>query len=140
MNSSSKAEDLTTNLQAAALWATQWDIEFNWAKCKILHFGRGHAPDLVVEDELDRHVLEQVDSFRDLGVLHSLDVKHHQKVAAAVVNARSAAFLIRRVFTYPTPEVFLKANTALVRTVVRPGPRLRLGKCPRHGHHAGCIA
>ncbi len=37
VNSSSKAEDLTTDLQAAALWATQWDVEFSWAKCKTLH-------------------------------------------------------------------------------------------------------
>ncbi len=118
VNSSSKADDLTTDLQAAALWATQWDMEFSWAKCKTLHFGRGQAPDLAVEDELGSHVLEQVDSFKDLGVLHSPDMKHYEQVDAAVAMARSAAYLIRRAFTYLTPELFLKVYTALVRPVL----------------------
>ncbi len=103
VNSSSKADDLTTDLQAAALWATQWDMEFSWAKCKTLHCGHG---------------LAQVDSFKDLGVLHSPDMKHHEQVDAAVAKARSAAYLIRRAFTFLTPEVFLKAYTALVRPVL----------------------
>ncbi len=60
----------------------------------------GPAPDLAVEDELGSHVLAQVDSFKDLGVLHSPDMKHHAQVDAAVAKARSAAYLIRRAFTY----------------------------------------
>ncbi len=104
--------------QAAALWATQWDMEFSWAKCKSLHFSRGQSPDLPVEDELGSHVLEQVDSFKYLGVLQSPDMKHHEQVDAAVANARSAAYLIRRAFSYFTPELFPKAYTALVRPVL----------------------
>ncbi len=69
-----------------------------------MHFGRGQAPDLAVEDELGSHVLEQVDSFKDLGVLHSPDMKHHEQVDAAVAKARSAAYLIRRAFTGSVSE------------------------------------
>ncbi len=65
VNSSSKAEDIMIDLQAAAFRVTQWDMEFSWAKCKTLHFGRCQAPDLAFEDELGSHVLEQVDSFMD---------------------------------------------------------------------------
>ncbi len=65
VNLSSKAEDLTTDLQAAALWATQWDMEFSWWRCKTSHFGRDQAPDLADEDALGSHVLGQVDSSKD---------------------------------------------------------------------------
>ncbi len=50
-----------------------------------MHFGRGQAPNLV-------------NSFKDLGVFLTPDMKHYEQVDAAVAKARSAAFLIRRVF------------------------------------------
>ncbi len=65
MNSSSKAEDLTTDLYAAALWAMEWDMEFNRTKCKILYSGRAQAPDKAFEAEHDRDVLVLVNSFKD---------------------------------------------------------------------------
>ncbi len=71
VNGLSKAEDLTTYLQAVALRATQCDMELSWVKCKTWHFGRGQAPELAVEDELGSHVMEQVDYFKDLEMFHS---------------------------------------------------------------------
>ncbi len=55
-----------------------------------------------------------MDSFKDMGVLHSPDVKHHEQADVSVAKARSAAYRIGRVFGYLSPEVFLRACTALV--------------------------
>ncbi len=49
-NCSSKANDLLADMHTAALWASQWDMEFSWMKCKTMHFGRGQAPILAVTD------------------------------------------------------------------------------------------
>ncbi len=54
------------------------------------------------EDELNSHVLEQLDLFKDLEVLHSPDIKRHEQVDTAVAKAKSAACLIRRAFNYLT--------------------------------------
>ncbi len=61
----SKAKDFTADLHTAALWTTLWDIEFGCAKCKTLLFGRGQVPNLAVEDERGRHVLELVNAFKN---------------------------------------------------------------------------
>ncbi len=62
--------------------------------------------------------MKLVKLFKDLGVIHCPDMKNHQQVGVAVAKARSAAYLIRRVFRQLCPEVFLSAYTALVRPVL----------------------
>ncbi len=83
-----------------------------------MHFGRGQAPNLAVEDELERHGLEPLDAFKDLGVDLSPELKHHTQVNAAVKKARNAAFLNRRVFRRLPTKMVLRAYTAYVRPVL----------------------
>ncbi len=52
-----------------------------------MHFGRGQATYLAVEDELERHNLEPLDAFKDLGVVLSPELKHDIQVVAAVKKA-----------------------------------------------------
>ncbi len=63
---------------------------------------------LTVEKELVNHVLEQLDYFKDVGMRHRPDNKHHVYVDAAFAKVGSAGYLIRSAFTYLTPEVFLR--------------------------------
>ncbi len=49
-----------------------------------MHFGRGQAPNLAVEDEFERHDLKPLDAFKYLGVVLSPELKHHIHVDAAV--------------------------------------------------------
>ncbi len=85
------------------------------AKCKPVHFGRGQAPNPAVKDELDRHVLEPLNAFKDLVVVLFLVLKHYDLVDAAVKKARNAIFLISRVFRHLPTKVFLRAFPVLVR-------------------------
>ncbi len=83
-----------------------------------MHFGRGKAPNLAVQDVLETHNLELLDAFKDLGAALSPELKHHIQFDAAVKKARNAAFLIRRVFRDLPTKVFMRAYTALVRSVL----------------------
>ncbi len=68
-------------------------MQFSWSKCKT-----SQALDLAVVDELQRHELEPLNAFKDLGVVPSPKLKHHDQFDAAVKKARNAAFLIKCVF------------------------------------------
>ncbi len=52
-----------------------------------MHFGRVQAPNLAVEDELERHDLELLDAFQDLGVVLTPEFHHHIQVDASVKKA-----------------------------------------------------
>ncbi len=41
-------------------------MQFSWSKCKTMHVWRGQAPNLVTEDELERHDLQPLEAFKDL--------------------------------------------------------------------------
>ncbi len=71
-----------------------------------MHFGRGQAPILAVTDEQGSQELEWVNSVKDLGVILTTDMKQHEQVDVAVAKARSAAYLIKRVFYHVTRQCF----------------------------------
>ncbi len=50
----------------------------------LLVMSQNQAPDLVVEDELDRHDLKTMNSFKELDVVLYSDIKHIERVDAAV--------------------------------------------------------
>ncbi len=75
-----------------------------------MYFGRGQAPNLAVVDEQGRHDLELVNLLKDLGVILSPDMKHHEQVDVAVAKAKSTVFPIRTVFHHPSPKVFLRTH------------------------------
>ncbi len=45
-------------------------------------------------DELERHDLEPLDAFKDLGVVLSPELKYHDQIDAVVKEVRNTAFLI----------------------------------------------
>ncbi len=78
---------LTPDLHAALLW----DMKFSWPQCNMLHFGTGQAPNLAVEDEQGRCVLELVNFIEDLGAIPNPDMKHPEQGDTPLEKARSAA-------------------------------------------------
>ncbi len=90
----SQSKDHSASLHTAALWAAQWVFQFRWSKCRTMQFERGQALNLAAEDELWRHDIEPVNAFKDLGVVLSPELKHHDQVDAVVKKARNAALLI----------------------------------------------
>ncbi len=59
-----------------------------------------------------------LNAFKDLGVVLSPELKHHDQVDAAVKKARNTNFVIRHVFRDASPKVLLRFYTALVRQVL----------------------
>ncbi len=62
INCPSKADDLSAEMHTVALWASQWNLEFSWTKCKTMHFGRGQAPNRAVTDKQGSHEVERVNT------------------------------------------------------------------------------
>ena len=116
------SEDDCMNLQRIldqlGAWAETWQMEFNAAKCKVIHFGRnnprfhytmgGHAPAGVV--------LEAVKVEKDVGVMISDDMKPSVQCNTAAKKANAVLGRMARSFTYRDREVWLR----LYKTYVRP--------------------
>ncbi len=60
VNSSSKAKDLSADLNTAVMWATHWDKAFRWTKWKTRYFVGGRASNVTFEGEPSRHDLKLV--------------------------------------------------------------------------------
>ena len=62
-------------------WSKTWQQPFNAKKCKVMHFGTknpGHSY------ELNGHVLEAINSEKDLGVMIDNSLKFHIHTAIRV--------------------------------------------------------
>ncbi len=67
---SSRVADLNRDLVDAVDWASDWAMEFNMAKCNVMHFGPGIASDIVMNVNDEVHLLPAVQLVRDLGVYY----------------------------------------------------------------------
>ena len=74
-------------------WAKQWMMEFNVAKCKVLHAGRTHG---MKEYTMEGKTLEIVHEGKDLGVMVHKTMNRSRQVAAAVKKANRALAQLRR--------------------------------------------
>ncbi len=63
---SSRVADLNRDLVAAVNLAGDWAMEFNVAKCNVMHFGPGTASDMVMGVNNEVHLLPAVQTGRDL--------------------------------------------------------------------------
>lgn len=83
-------------------WAEEWQMEFNSAKCKVIHFGRrnqqfsytmgGYAP--------AGTILEAVVEEKDIRIIISNTLKPSSQCAAAVKKAGQVLGRMARSFTY----------------------------------------
>ena len=104
---------LQNDLNVLAAWSVTWQLAFNEAKCKSLHFGRTNS---MLPYTLNDTQLEQATVERDLGVLIDVDLKFRQHAAAAVAKASQILAVIKRSFS------LLDRTTLplLYKTLVRP--------------------
>ena len=79
-------EQLQEDLDKCTVWAKQWMMEFNVAKCKVLHAGRTNR---MKEYTMVGKILEKVQE-KDLGVMVHKAMNGSRQVAEAVTNANRA--------------------------------------------------
>lgn len=112
-----EVNSLMEDLRKTFLWTSVWDMRLNVAKSQHLHLGPGPAPQLVMPDNT-RELLPVPLAHKttDLGVIVNSENKSTDQVTAAVKKARRMLAMLNRTFSKMSPEVFLPAYSALVRS------------------------
>ena len=72
------------NLNSLIQWTDQWQMKFNFEKCKIMHIRHRNIQHTY---EMNGHVLHTVESEKDLGVIIRSDLKASDQCASAYAKA-----------------------------------------------------
>ena len=78
-------EKLQKALDGLVEWSTTWGMEFNVAKCKVMHVGQrnpGHVYNMAGKD------LEETEEEKDIGVTVTKDQRPSQQCRRAARTAR----------------------------------------------------
>ncbi|XP_060710826.1 uncharacterized protein LOC132835701, partial [Hemiscyllium ocellatum] len=127
-------------------WAEMWQMEFNVAKCEVVHFGRNNK---MMDYWANGRLLGSVDEQRDLGVHVHRSLKVATQVNSAVRKAYGVLGFIGRGIEFRSPEVMLQLYKTLRQQQLEgqelgPGGQLEavfhnLKKIFLHGHRSGII-
>ena len=104
------------SVTSAAIWAIDWDMEFNNTKCHHLHIGK-HDSNLnyTIEHQGTDCVITKVDSEKDLGVTIDKNLNFREHISSKINLANRNVGIIFRTFTYLDPEMFKNLYKSIVR-------------------------
>jgi hypothetical protein len=85
-------------------WASQWGVEFNVKKCKVMHLGNNTEQ----EYYMNGHKLEVTEEERDIGVIVSKNLKPASQCKKAARTAQTVLSQISRAFHYRDRHVFIR--------------------------------
>jgi hypothetical protein len=99
-------------LDALCGWAKKWGMEFNVAKCKIMHLGNQNP---MHQFTMEGQVLQQTKEERDIGVTVQHNLKPTAQCAKAAKTAQAVLGQICRAFHYRDRHVFVRLYKQYVR-------------------------
>ena len=105
-------EKLQKALDGLVEWSTTWGMEFNVAKCKVMHVGQrnpGHVYNMAGKD------LEETEEEKDIGVTVTKDQRPSQQCRRAARTARGVLSQIQRAFHYRDKKTFKNLYVQYVR-------------------------
>ena len=103
------------DLQKLLDWSKKWQLPFNTAKCKVLHYGKDNPHfNYIMENNILKKALEE----KDLGVTFddNLNFKIHIRNITAKANSRVG--LIKRSFLHLSIDSFIPLFKALIRPLL----------------------
>ena len=106
------AQELQCALDKAIEWANTWQMTFNVAKCKVIHFGKDNPRTIYT---MGGSNLESIAVERDLGILIHESLKPSVHCATAVKKANMVLGQIRRTFTFSDREILVRLHKMFVR-------------------------
>jgi len=99
-------------------WSDIWNLKLNVNKCKVVCYRRNRPTEgnyyMKISDT--NLILEELDSFKDLGVIFDNQLSFHQHCYDKINKAYSILGIIRRNFKYLTPEAFIHIYKSMVRS------------------------
>ena len=95
-NNDSDAEELQKTLDRLCNWASEWGMEFNVAKCPVMHMGKRNQ---IHSYSMDGVVLSRTVEERDIGVVVSDNLKPAAQCKKAAQTANTVLGQILRAST-----------------------------------------
>jgi len=105
-------EELQSALDSLLAWASTWGMQFNMAKCKVMHLGKRNPK---FEYKMDGHVLQETTEEKDIGVYITKNLKPAAQCRAAARTAQAVLSQLTRAFHYRDRHVFLRLYMQYVR-------------------------
>ena len=96
-------------------WCTVWWMSFNITKCFIMHYGKTNNEYIY---HINGNILSKCDTYKDLGVLTSNDLKVHAQLKSCVAKANSIVGMIRRTFTFIDGDLLTRTFKIFVRPIL----------------------
>ena len=84
------------DLKSLQSWSHKWQLPFNAAKCKVMHFGYSNPKRTY---EMNNVILETSDHEKDLGVIIDDNLKFHVHTAAAIKKANRVLGMMKKAYT-----------------------------------------
>ena len=105
-------EELQESLAGLTDWAATWGMQFNVAKCKVMHVG-GRNPKF--EYKMEGQVLQETTAEKDIGVIVNQKLKPSDQCRAAARTAQAVLGQLTRAFHYRDRHVFMRLYKQYVR-------------------------
>ena len=112
VNTDGDKQHLQNDLDRLVKWSEEWQMLFNFGKCKCLHTGYGY---LDVNYKMGDTVLGTTVKEKDLGVTISADMKVSEQCGIAASRGNQILGLIRRNITYKGKKLIIPLYKAIVR-------------------------
>ena len=93
---------LQDDLNRLHQWSVVWSLTFNVEKCKVLTISRSRSP-VKFDYSLNGAPLENVGSFKDLGVVIDSSLSFREQTRLLIGKANATAGMIKRTLGYHAP-------------------------------------
>ena len=108
---------LQNELNSLMKWAENWQLQFNIAKCKVMHYGprnQGYDYNMGQDNSTDTF-LQVTTEEKDLCVLFTRDLKFSEHIAMTANKANRVVGAIRPSFRYMDKTIFIQLYKSLLR-------------------------
>jgi ribonuclease P/MRP protein subunit RPP40 len=112
IKSQEDADRFQKDIDSLCKWASDWAMEFNTEKCKIMHIGRNNPRFKYFMNGVELSVTEEE---RDLGVWTESSLKPGLQCTKAAANANRLLGMILKSFHYRTKQSLVPLYKSLVR-------------------------
>ena len=107
---------LQKDLSSLEEWSNKWNLQFNVAKCNVMHYGKSNPNAKyymkVNNQDAEINVCKEE---KDLGVIFDPQLSFDTHINKAINKANQMIGLIKRTFTYLNKDILLKLFKSLVR-------------------------
>ena len=115
VNNLEQHDVLQQDLQRLVDWSNRWLMEFNAAKCTVIHVGRNNQR---YEYVMGEQKLSAVDEERDLGIMITADMKSSVNCQVACSRAQRILGMLKRFIASKTANIMVPLYKSLVRPIV----------------------